>query len=199
MGRFVFVPGSAPDEADGRVLVEAAGPPGVLRTVPFAAGERGEILDIQASVIVEGVLAAGRPVGYTPPHRSPSARAVPPMSEVTRILSAIEQGDPSGAGQLLPLVYDELRKLAAAKLAQEKPGHTLEATVRVHEAYLRLVDVGRARHWNSRRHFLRSRSCAASSSGAQTAARHGSTAILGNRLTWRKRGGVSSESRRVAP
>ena len=62
------------------------------------------------------------------------------MSEVTRILSAIEQGDPSAAGQLLPLVYDELRKLAAHKLAQEKPGQTLQATALVHEAYLRLVD-----------------------------------------------------------
>src|SRR5262245_22173494 len=61
------------------------------------------------------------------------------MSDVTRILSAIEQGDPSAAEQLLPLVYDELRKLAAQKLAQEKPGQTLQATALVHEAYLRLV------------------------------------------------------------
>jgi RNA polymerase sigma factor (TIGR02999 family) len=76
------------------------------------------------------------------------------MSEVTRILSAIEQGDPSAAQQLLPLVYDELRKLAAQKLAQEKPGHTLQATALVHEAYLRLVDVERAQHWNSRGHFF---------------------------------------------
>jgi RNA polymerase sigma factor (TIGR02999 family) len=76
------------------------------------------------------------------------------MSEVTRILSAIEQGDPSAAEQLLPLVYDELRKLAAARLAQEKPGQTLEATALVHEAYLRLIDVDEAQHWNSRRHFF---------------------------------------------
>src|SRR5262249_41067304 len=75
------------------------------------------------------------------------------MNEVTRILSAIEQGDPSGAEQLLPLVYDELRRLAAGKLAQENPGQTLEATALVHEAYLRLVDVDRARHWKSRGHF----------------------------------------------
>jgi RNA polymerase sigma factor (TIGR02999 family) len=75
------------------------------------------------------------------------------MKEVTRILSAIEQGDPSGAEQLLPLVYDELRRLAAGKLAQENPGQTLEATALVHEAYLRLVDVEKARHWNSRGHF----------------------------------------------
>jgi RNA polymerase sigma factor (TIGR02999 family) len=76
------------------------------------------------------------------------------MSDVTRILSAIEQGDPSAAEQLLPLVYDELRKLAAQKLAQEKPGQTLEATALVHEAYLRLVDVERAQHWDSRGHFF---------------------------------------------
>jgi RNA polymerase sigma factor (TIGR02999 family) len=76
------------------------------------------------------------------------------MSEVTRILSAIEQGDPHAAEQLLPLVYDELRQLAALKLAREKPGQTLEATALVHEAYLRLVDVDRAQHWNSRRHFF---------------------------------------------
>src|SRR5262245_789343 len=76
------------------------------------------------------------------------------MSEVTRILSAIEQGDPHAAGQLLPLVYEELRELAAQKLAQEKPGQTLQATALVHEAYLRLVDVERAQHWDSRRHFF---------------------------------------------
>jgi RNA polymerase sigma factor (TIGR02999 family) len=76
------------------------------------------------------------------------------MSEVTRILSAIEQGDPRAAEELLPLVYDELRKLAAAKLAHEKPGQTLDATALVHEAYLRLVDVEQAQHWNSRGHFF---------------------------------------------
>ena len=76
------------------------------------------------------------------------------MTEVTRILSQIEQGDPSAAEQLLPLVYDELRKLAAARLAQEKPGQTLQATALVHEAYLRLVDVERVQHWNSRGHFF---------------------------------------------
>jgi RNA polymerase sigma factor (TIGR02999 family) len=76
------------------------------------------------------------------------------MSEVTRILTAIEQGDPSAAAQLLPLIYDELRRLAAQKLGQEKPGQTLQATALVHEAYLRLVDVDRAQHWNSRGHFF---------------------------------------------
>jgi RNA polymerase sigma factor (TIGR02999 family) len=76
------------------------------------------------------------------------------VSEVTRILSAIEQGDPHAAEQLLPLVYDELRKLAAQKLAHEKPGQTLEPTALVHEAYLRLVDVEQAQHFNSRGHFF---------------------------------------------
>src|SRR6266568_3025087 len=76
------------------------------------------------------------------------------MSKVTRILSAIEQGDPHAAEELLPLVYDELRKLAAERLAQEKPGQTLQATALVHEAYLRLVDAERAQHWNSRGHFF---------------------------------------------
>src|SRR6266542_1947310 len=76
------------------------------------------------------------------------------MSEVTRILSAIDRGEPQAAAQLLPLVYDELRKLAAQKLAQEKPGQTLQATALVHEAYLRLVDTEQAQHWNSRGHFF---------------------------------------------
>jgi RNA polymerase sigma factor (TIGR02999 family) len=76
------------------------------------------------------------------------------MSDVTRILSKIESGDPSAAEQLLPLVYDELRKLAAAKMAQEQPGQTLQATALVHEAYIRLVDVEKAQHWNSRGHFF---------------------------------------------
>src|SRR5689334_14494868 len=76
------------------------------------------------------------------------------MSDVTRILSAIEQGDPHAAEQLLPLVYDELRQLASQKLAQEKPGQTLGATALVHEAYLRLVDVEQAQHWSSRGHFF---------------------------------------------
>jgi RNA polymerase sigma factor (TIGR02999 family) len=76
------------------------------------------------------------------------------MSEVTRILSAIEQGDPHAAEQLLPLVYDELRKLAAQKLAQEKPGQTLQATALVHEVYLRLVGTDAAKRWDSRGHFF---------------------------------------------
>ena len=74
--------------------------------------------------------------------------------DVTRILNAIEGGDPSAAAELLPLVYDELRQLAAAKLSHEKPGQTLNATALVHEAYLRLVDVKQVQHWNSRGHLF---------------------------------------------
>jgi RNA polymerase sigma factor (TIGR02999 family) len=76
------------------------------------------------------------------------------MSDVTRILSQIESGDPAAAAQLLPLVYDELRKLAAARLAQEKPGQTFQATALVHEAYLKLLDTDKVQHWNSRGHFF---------------------------------------------
>jgi RNA polymerase sigma factor (TIGR02999 family) len=76
------------------------------------------------------------------------------MSEVSRILSAVEQGDPHAATELLPLVYKELRELAAAKLAKEKPGQTLQATALVHEAYLRLLGGEHAQHWNSRGHFF---------------------------------------------
>src|SRR5919109_203757 len=76
------------------------------------------------------------------------------MSDLTRILSAIEQGDPRAAEQLLPLVYDELRRLASEKMARESPGQTLQATALVHEAYLRLVDVEKAQQWNSRGHFF---------------------------------------------
>jgi RNA polymerase sigma factor (TIGR02999 family) len=76
------------------------------------------------------------------------------MRDVTRILSQIEAGDGKAAEQLLPLVYDELRKLATQKMAQEKPGQTIQATALVHEAYIRLVDVDKAQHWNSRGHFF---------------------------------------------
>jgi RNA polymerase sigma factor (TIGR02999 family) len=76
------------------------------------------------------------------------------MNDVTRILSQIESGNPAAADELLPLVYEELRKLAAARLAQEKPGQTLQATALVHDAYLRLVDVQQVRHWDSRGHFF---------------------------------------------
>jgi RNA polymerase sigma factor (TIGR02999 family) len=76
------------------------------------------------------------------------------MTGVTQILASIEQGDPRAAEQLLPLVYDELRKLAAARMAAESPDHTLQATALVHEAYVRLVDTESARSWNSRGHFF---------------------------------------------
>ena len=76
------------------------------------------------------------------------------MSDVTRILGQIESGDPTAAEKLLPLVYEELRKLAAQKMAHEQPGQTLQATALVHEAYLRIVDVEKAQHWDSRGHFF---------------------------------------------
>src|SRR5437868_10331021 len=78
----------------------------------------------------------------------------PGLDATTQVLNAIEQGDPHAAEQLLPLVYDELRRLAAERMAQEKPGQTLQATALVHEAYLRLVDVDKAQRWNSRGHFF---------------------------------------------
>jgi RNA polymerase sigma factor (TIGR02999 family) len=90
----------------------------------------------------------------TPFHTGSPVLSVSRMSEVTQVLSAIEQGDPLAAEQLLPLVYGELRKLAAQKLAQEKPGQTLQATALVHDAYLRLVDTDKVRNWNSRGHFF---------------------------------------------
>jgi RNA polymerase sigma factor (TIGR02999 family) len=77
-----------------------------------------------------------------------------PITEVTQILNAIDQGDPAAAEQLLPLVYDELRKLATQKMAQEAPGQTLQATALVHDAYIQLVDVEKVKHWDSRGHFF---------------------------------------------
>jgi len=103
---------------------------------------------------------------YTRENSEPNLNSVPPMNDVTRILDAIEQGDAHAADRLLPLVYDELRKLAAQKLAQERPGQTLQATALVHEAYIRLVrSAGRGanlgcepgeskQHWDSRGHFF---------------------------------------------
>jgi RNA polymerase sigma factor (TIGR02999 family) len=85
---------------------------------------------------------------------SPAGLSHHTMNDVTRILSAIDQGDPRATEQLLPLVYDELRKLAAARLAQEKPGQTLQATALVHEAYLRLAGNDAAQRWDGRGHFF---------------------------------------------
>src|SRR5438093_2972255 len=82
------------------------------------------------------------------------SRGVRLMSDVTRLLSAIDQGDSQAAERLLPLVYDELRKLAAHRMAQEKPGQTLQPTALVHEAYLRLLDTKKVQKWNSRGHFF---------------------------------------------
>lgn len=103
------------------------------------------------------------------------------MSDVTQILSQIESGDPFAAEQLLPLVYDELRKLAAAKMAQEKPGQTLQATALVHEAYIRLVDVEKAQHWNSRGHFFGAAAEAMRRILIGQARRKGSQKVGGNR------------------
>ena len=97
--------------------------------------------------------AAGDEPDPTLPWGERSDRACP-THDVTHILSRIEQGDGQAAEQLLPLVYEELRKLAAAKMAQEKPGQTLQATALVHEAYIRLVGVQQAQHWDSRGHFF---------------------------------------------
>lgn len=85
---------------------------------------------------------------------TPGLVSFAPMSDVTRILSAIDEGDPHAAGQLLPLIYDELRRLAAERMAQEKSGQTLQPTALVHEAYVRLVDVNQVQKWNSRGHFF---------------------------------------------
>lgn len=76
------------------------------------------------------------------------------MNDITSILSDIEQGDPRAAERLLPLIYDELRRLAAQKMALERPGQTLQATALVHEAYIRIVDANRVQHWNSRGHLF---------------------------------------------
>src|SRR6266481_1467962 len=106
------------------------------------------------------------------------------MNDVTRILSAIEQGDPRAAEQLLPLVYEELRKLAAQRLAQEKPGQTLQATALVHEAYLRLVDVHKVQRWDSRGHFF-------------AAAAEAMRRILLNRARDKKRAKRGGDRRRI--
>jgi RNA polymerase sigma factor (TIGR02999 family) len=106
------------------------------------------------------------------------------MSDVTRILSAIEQGDPQASEQLLPLVYEELRKLATQRLMDEKPGQTLQATALVHEAYLRLVGAQKVQRWDSRGHFF-------------AAAAEAMRRILLNRARDKKRGKRGGERRRV--
>ena len=111
------------------------------------------------------------------------------MSDVTRILSQIEQGDPPAAEQLLPLVYDELRKLAAAKLAQEKPGQTLQATALVHEAYLRLVGPANADGFKKRAAISlppRRRRCGGFWSNRHAEKAAPSAAVSGCALTWKR-------------
>src|SRR5262249_8520633 len=115
------------------------------------------------------------------------------MSDVTRILSAIEQGDPHAAEHLLPLVYDELRRLAAQRLAQEKPGQTLQPTALVHEAYLRLVDVEQARHWDSRGHFF-----AAAAEAMRPIAEEGARRTRGTGPRRKKRGKHGGQLKRLA-
>ena len=99
-------------------------------------------------------LATVSALGYTLVYPIRPAHLAQSMNEVTRILSAVEQGDPDASERLLPLVYDELRKLAAHKLAREKAGQTLQATALVHEAYLRMVCPGDDQHWHTRGHFF---------------------------------------------
>src|SRR5262249_45610768 len=91
---------------------------------------------------------------YRIPRGCPPTGVLELMNEVTRILSPLEQGESHAAGQLLPHVYDELRRLAAGKMAHERPSQTLQATALVHEAYVRLVDANQVQHWNSRGHFF---------------------------------------------
>lgn len=133
------------------------------KTYGRSSGTDGVLGRLVASVSANGRLAlrqnqirqsngnASLPPGKT---IAPWIATIDPMADVTRILSQIEQGDPDAAEQLLPLVYDELRKLAAAKMAQEKPGQTLQATALVHEAYLRLVAGKSDNSWDGRGHFF---------------------------------------------
>ena len=116
------------------------------------------------------------------PVRPAPARAA---GDVTFILSRIEQGEPQAAEHLLPLVYEELRNLAAAKMAQEKPDQTLQATALVHEAYIRLVDVEKAQHWNSRGHFFAAAAEAMRRILVEQARRKGGPEAGGGRNDWK--------------
>src|SRR5688572_28023044 len=109
------------------------------------------------------------------------------MNQVTRILSAIQQGDPVAAEKLLPLVYEELRKLASQRLMHEKPGQTLQATALVHEAYLRLVDVDHPQQWNGRGHFFAAAAEAMRRLLVESARRHRSSkpAAIDSGSSWR--------------
>jgi RNA polymerase sigma factor (TIGR02999 family) len=111
------------------------------------------VLDFRYDVLADGICCSPRVILSNPSEALHLGRRFL-MNDVTRILSAIDQGDPAAPEQLLPLVYEELRKLAAARLAHEKPGQTLQATALLHEAYVRLVDQKSPQRWDSRRHFF---------------------------------------------
>src|SRR5579871_547596 len=139
-------PGS--DKSFGRGLSLPKGARETSRTVERRKAKRLRYFDPTAAILL-AYLTGSRTASLV----GPLSLSVSPMSEVTRILSAIEEGDSHAAEQLLPLVYEELRKLAAQKLAQEKLGQTLQATALVHEAYVRLVGPGSVR-WDNRGHFF---------------------------------------------
>src|SRR5579871_6534511 len=139
-------PGS--DKSFGRGLSLPKGARETSRTVERRKAKRLRYFDPTAAILL-AYLTGSRTASLV----GPLSLSVSPMSEVTRILSAVEAGDSHAAEQLLPLVYEELRRLAAQKLAQEKPGQTLQATALVHEAYLRLVGPGSVR-WDNRGHFF---------------------------------------------
>src|SRR3954466_7071856 len=120
------------------------------RVLPLRPGAGGAVR--LAPPAGRSVLAPGR--AFLSGRSSRRGLSSAPMSEVTRVLSAIERGDPHAAGQLLPLVYDELRRLAAGKVAREAAGHSLQATALVHEASLRLVGAAEPRVYRDRRHFF---------------------------------------------
>src|SRR5262249_38099156 len=146
-----------PPGEGGSFLLATAGDGSTTSGVPTKSRTWGQA----AGILIGGLAGRSNDPSAHPVRRAGASEIlVSPMSEVTRILSAIEQGDPHAAEQLLPLVYEELRQLAAVRLAQEKPGQTLQPTALVHEAYLRLVaspgqEPGESQpHWNSRGHFF---------------------------------------------
>src|SRR5262245_4415790 len=138
------------DSGGGLREAGAPGSQAILASEPGITWTGTVSADIPDPVVPHRATALGHGLVATPRRSTASVS----MTDVTRNLSAIEQGDPKATEQLLPLVYDELRKLAAQKLAQEKPGQTLQAAALVHEAYLRLVDRDAAQGWDSRGHFF---------------------------------------------
>jgi RNA polymerase sigma factor (TIGR02999 family) len=140
------------DRPDG--LLRAMGPKQLTLKGELTAACRTDARNRGPSTPAEPRSSAGGGGAFFPSRFGPGRSILGGMADVTRILSAIEAGDPQAAEELLPLVYDELRRLAAQKLVHERPGQTLDATALVHEAYLRLVDVDKAQHWDSRGHFF---------------------------------------------